>query len=150
MATRLTLKLAHQETMGRLNALERTLKMMHREMHVSMGNQRTIYEGITDMAGEIDRIETEVTGISGAVDSSTALLKKLADLIKANANDPVRMNKIADDLMASKDKLAAAVAANDPGSAEPPAEEPPVEEPPAEEPPADVPPGGEPPAEETF
>ena len=77
-------------------------------------NQAHIERRIKRMANELDRIESEVTDISGAVDSAIALLGKLADLIRNNAGDPVRLNKIADDLDAKGQALAAAVVANDP------------------------------------
>lgn len=66
------------------------------------------------MAGELDRIESEVSEISGASDSAIALLNKLAQLIRDNAADPARLTKIADDLDAKGTALAEAVTANDP------------------------------------
>lgn len=66
------------------------------------------------MAGEIERVQTEVTEISGTVDSAVALLEKLAQLIRDNATNPAALNKIADDLDAKGNALAAAVVANDP------------------------------------
>lgn len=96
----LTSKRAHQETMEMLRHMHEHL------LHIERRIKR--------MANEVDRIESEVTEISGAVDSATALLAKLADLIRNNANDPARLNKIADDLDAKGNALAAAVVANDP------------------------------------
>lgn len=76
---------------------------------------------VNAMANELDRIESEVTDISGAVDSAVALLDKLAQLIRDNAGDPARLNKIADDIDAKGNALAAAVVANDPDAPTEPA-----------------------------
>lgn len=127
--TYLTSRRAHAETMHALEDLSSYVTHMHE-------HQLEVLERLEKMAGELDRIETEVTEMSGAVDSATALLEKLAQLIRDNAGDPARLKKIADDLDAKGGELAAAVVANDlPADEQPPVEEPPVEEPPVEEPP---------------
>lgn len=71
------------------------------------------------MAGELARVQTEVTEISGSVDSAVALLQKLAQLIRDNASDPAALTKIADDLDAKGTQLAEAVVANDPDLPQP-------------------------------
>lgn len=76
---------------------------------------------LNKMANELDRIESEVSEMGSAVDSATALLAKLAQLIRDNAGDPARLKKIADDLDSKGTALAEAVVANTPS------EEPPVE-----------------------
>ena len=76
---------------------------------------RRILRKVGKMAGELERVQSEVTEISGTVDSAVALLEKLAQLIRDNAGDPAALNKIADDLDAKGNALAAAVVANDPG-----------------------------------
>lgn len=73
-----------------------------------------IKERLSKMAGELARVQQEVTEISGSVDSAVALLQKLAQLIRDNAGDPAALNKIADDLDAKGTQLAEAVVANDP------------------------------------
>lgn len=85
---------------------------------------RRILRKVGKMAGELERVQTEVTEISGTVDSAVALLEKLAQLIRDNATNPAALNKIADDLDAKGNALAAAVVANDPDTPPPP---PPVE-----------------------
>lgn len=127
--TYLTSRRAHAETMHALEDLSSYVTHMHE-------HQLETLERLCKMAGELDRIETEVSEMSGSVDSATALLEKLAQLIRDNAGNPARLQKIADDLDAKGGELAAAVVANDPDI---PAEEPPVEEPPVEEPPVDPP-----------
>ena len=102
--------------------LEHIHQLLHDEQR---GQQATfakllhIERRIKKMANELDRIESEVTDISGAVDSAIALLSKLADLIRNNAGDPARLNKIADDLDAKGKALADAVVANDPDATPP-------------------------------
>lgn len=73
------------------------------------------------MAGELDRIESEVTEISSAVDSAVSLLSQLAQLIRDNVGSPARLNKIADDLDTKGKALAEAVVANTPAEEPPPA-----------------------------
>lgn len=95
-----TSRRAHQETM-------QMLEHMHQHMlHIERRIKR--------MANELERVQTEVTEISGTVDSAVALLEKLAQLIRDNAGNPAALNKIADDLDAKGNALAAAVVANDP------------------------------------
>jgi ABC-type transporter Mla subunit MlaD len=75
---------------------------------------RRILRKVGKMAGELERVQTEVTEISGTIDSAVALLEKLAQLIRDNVTDPAALNQIADDLDAKGNALAAAVVANDP------------------------------------
>lgn len=126
----LTSKRAHTETMTMLSHLHELAHENKQAQEFNTHLLRRILRKVGKMAGELERIETEVTEISGAVDSAIALLGELADLIRNNAGDPARLNKIADDLDAKGSALAAAVVANDPDI--PPLEEPPVEEPPVE------------------
>ena len=77
------------------------------------------------MANELERLTTEVSETNTAIDSAILLLEKLSQLIRDNAGDPAALAKLADDLDAKGQALAAAVVANTP------AEEPPVEPPPA-------------------
>lgn len=69
------------------------------------------YQG-TKMSAELDRLTTEVTETSGAVDSALALIAGLADQIRALSTDPAALTALADSLDAQQAKIAAAVAAN--------------------------------------
>ena len=66
------------------------------------------------MAGELARLQTEVTEISGVVDSAVALINGLAQQIRDLAGEPAALAKLADDLDVKAGVLAAAVAANTP------------------------------------
>lgn len=102
--------------------LQHIHELLHHGEHgleAILAHQRHLERRIKRMASEIDRIETDVTAIGGAVDSAVALLGKLADLIRNNANDPARLNKIADDIEAKSKALADAVVANDPDASPP-------------------------------
>ena len=66
------------------------------------------------MAGELARLQTEVSEISGVVDSAVTLINGLAQQIRDLAGEPVALAKLADDLDAKAGVLAAAVAANTP------------------------------------
>jgi len=80
------------------------------------------------MTAALDRITQEVSETKTAVASVLTLVAGLATQIRDNAEDPVALNALADDLDAGQAEIAAAITANTP--AEPPVEEPPVEEPP--------------------
>jgi hypothetical protein len=66
------------------------------------------------MAGELARLQTEVTEMAGVVDSAIVLINGLAAQIRALAGQPAELTKLADDLDAKAGALAAAVAANTP------------------------------------
>jgi len=60
----------------------------------------------------MDRITQEVTETRGAIASLKALLVKLSDYIKANSNDPGKLEALADSLQAGQDEVAQAIADN--------------------------------------
>jgi TolA-binding protein len=66
------------------------------------------------MAGELARLQTEVTEMAGVVDSAIVLINGLAQQIRDLAGQPAELAKLADDLDAKAGALAAAVAANTP------------------------------------
>ena len=72
------------------------------------------------MSAELDRLSAEVERNTSVDAGAIALLNKLAEMIRAGANDPVAMKKLADDLSASSTTLAEAVAANTPAEEPPP------------------------------
>lgn len=97
------------------------LQHLHELLHHSEHGQEAqsallhkLLRKVGKMANELERVQTEVTEISGTVDSAVALLEKLAQLIRDNSGNPAALNKIADDLDAKGNALAAAVIANDP------------------------------------
>lgn len=75
---------------------------------------RRILRKVGKMANEIERVLEEVAEIKGKVTSMAALLAKLAQLIRDNANNAAALNQIADDLDASSKEAQAAIDANDP------------------------------------
>ena len=108
--------------MPREPTIKQRLAHLHELLHESKQAQefnthllRRILRKVGKMAGELERVQSEVTEISGTVDSAVALLEKLAQLIRDNVGDLAALNKIADDLDAKGNALAAAVVANDPG-----------------------------------
>jgi len=80
----------------------------------------SLVQKVKQMSAELDRVAAEVAQNGEVIDSAVVLLDKLAQLIRDNAGNPAALNKLADDLDASGNKLAAAVAANTPAE-EPPA-----------------------------
>jgi len=105
--------------MSRISNLE--LKQMLEHQHFL---QHRILERIDTMSAAMDRLTSEVAENSTAVDSVLALVEGLAQQIRDNAEDPAKLNALADELDAKQQAIAAAVAANTPA---PPPEEPPVE-----------------------
>jgi peptidoglycan hydrolase CwlO-like protein len=73
-----------------------------------------IYEQGAKMAGELERLQTEVSEMSGVVDSAVVLIGGLAQQIRDLAQDPAALTAMADELDAKASRLAAAVAANTP------------------------------------
>lgn len=67
---------------------------------------------ILNMSAVVDNLTAKVAKIEGAADSALVLLQGLSDYIKANVNDPVALQALADSLDTEGDKIAAAVAAN--------------------------------------
>lgn len=85
--------------------LKRMVERSHRVLHFIL--RRTIH-----MSAALDRLTTEVSETSTAVDSVLALVEGLAQQIRDAAEDPVKLNALADELDAKQQAIAAAVAAN--------------------------------------
>ena len=66
------------------------------------------------MAGELQRLQLEVSEMAGVVDSAIVLINGLAQQIRDLAGDPVALNAMADELDAKASALGSAVAANTP------------------------------------
>jgi chromosome segregation ATPase len=87
--------------------LNQKLEHLHELMH-------QIKERLIVMSAALDRLTQEVSETKDAVASVLALVQGLADQIRDNAEDPAALNKLADDLDAAQQEIAAAVAANTP------------------------------------
>lgn len=68
------------------------------------------------MAGELDNLTQKVQDSVTVEDSAIALLNQLSDLIRQSANDPAKLNALADQLDAEKQKVADAIVANTPAA----------------------------------
>ena len=66
------------------------------------------------MANDFSRLEQEVTENSTVIGSAITLLNGLAAQLREFANDPAKINSLADQLDAQSNALAEAVAANTP------------------------------------
>jgi uncharacterized protein YoxC len=73
-----------------------------------------ILERVIHMSAELDRLTAEVSETSTAVDSIIALVEGLAQQIRDNVSDPAALTKLADELDAKQQAIAAAVSANTP------------------------------------
>lgn len=87
--------------------LKRLMERSHRVLHFIL--RRTIH-----MSAALDRLTSEVSETSTAVDSVLALVEGLAQQIRDAAEDPVKLNALADELDAKQAAIAAAVTANTP------------------------------------
>ena len=76
---------------------------------------------VKKMTAELQKLTDAVTALKSVDESAIALLKQLADQVKANANDPAAILKLADEINAEAANLAAAVTANTPAQPQPPA-----------------------------
>ena len=90
----------------------------HEEINHKLEHQHEmlhqIKEGMIHMSAALDRITAEVAETKTAVASVLTLVAGLAEQIRNNAEDPVALNALADDLDAAQADIAAAVAANTP------------------------------------
>jgi len=73
-------------------------------------------KGFQRMANEIAALETKVAEQTTVIGSAVTLLDSLHTLLVAAQNDPARMQSLIDQVAASKDSLAAAVAQNTPAA----------------------------------
>jgi uncharacterized protein YoxC len=103
------------ELLRRIDALSQRLDGMAESLEV-------IHQQGVIMAGELARLQTEVTEMSGVVDSAIVLINGLAQQIRDLATDPAALAALADELDAKANALAAAISAN----TAPPAPEPQV------------------------
>lgn len=88
-----------------LVAIARLQCQMHKEQQV--------------MTAAMDRLTAEVTETRSSVTAVLALVAGLAEQIRTNAQDPVALNALADELDASQASIAEAVTANTPAANEP-------------------------------
>ena len=66
------------------------------------------------MAGELQRLQSEVQEMAGVVDSAVVLITGLSQQIRDLAQDPAALTALADSLDSKANELAAAVVANTP------------------------------------
>ena len=71
------------------------------------------------MSAAMDRLTSEVSETSTAVDSVLALVEGLAQQIRDASGDPAALNRLADELDAKQAAIAAAVTANTPAEPTP-------------------------------
>lgn len=71
---------------------------------------KLVQERDINMALNLEALTAEVARVKTVQESAIVLLKKLADEISANVDDPTALTKIVDDLKTSTDALATAVA----------------------------------------
>jgi len=77
---------------------------------------RALTKEIQTMAGQLDTLTAAVARNTEVDESAITLLKGLAAKIEELKNDPAALQKLADDMTASSDKLAAAVVENTPSA----------------------------------
>lgn len=103
---------------ARLTAIDKRLAITH-QLAILCAVQTG---GILDMTIKVDDIVAKITPLTGVIDGAVTLLadlhQHLADAI--SANDPAKLQAVADAMDAGSAKLAAALAANTVASAETP------------------------------
>lgn len=77
---------------------------------------RALTKEIKTMASNLDALTAEVARNTEVDESAITLLKGLAAKIEEMKNDPAALQKLADDMKASSDKLAEAVVTNTPSA----------------------------------
>lgn len=96
-----------------IEKLDRKLEHEHELLH-------NIKERLEAMSTELDRLTTEVAEIKTVTKSAAALLRRLATIIRDNANNPAALTALADELNAEEQDLAAAVVESTPAEEENP------------------------------
>lgn len=92
--------------------LDRRFDRLERLLGVVLNKERHILMDLTTIQNKVND--------NGDVEASAIiLLGQLSDLIRAGAQDPVKMQAIADKLDADKEALAAAIVANTPAAPTP-------------------------------
>lgn len=100
--------------------------MLHRLMHVEDKLDRLLAlvtsqtERITAMSVELDNLEAQVKANTDAEQAASELLHQLGDMIESMKTEPARLTKLAADLKARGDALAAAILENTPAAPPPP------------------------------
>lgn len=88
---------------------------IHHYLHLGdLSILEQVLSGVTKMAGELDRLSSEVAENTSVTQSAITLLGNLSEQLRALANDPAAINALADTLDANSNALAAAVTANTP------------------------------------
>jgi septal ring factor EnvC (AmiA/AmiB activator) len=107
-------KRAHEELIKRLDHQHEHLLEIKQAQEAQAKLLARTFRKVGKMSAELDRLTTEVAETKTAVASVLALVEGLAQQIRDNATDPVALNKLADDLDAAQQDIAAAVTANTP------------------------------------
>lgn len=68
------------------------------------------------MSAELDRLTQSVANLRTVEQSSNALLRQLAQMIRDNANDPAKITALADDLDQQAADISAAITENTPAA----------------------------------
>lgn len=113
--------LASLEEMSlQLQQLVVVVHRLDRKLNTVVGMERASAEREIDMSKELDDLAVEVEETNTVMDSAVTLIGGLADQIRALANDPAALKKLAADLDGKSKELADAVAANTPATPEEP------------------------------
>lgn len=89
------------------------VKLQQQEIELQLGS---IYQGQVRLMNEMDDLKAQVQANNDLEASAVVLINGIADRIKAAGTDPAALKALTDSLKTSDDALAAAVAANTPGS----------------------------------
>lgn len=100
----------------KLNALNAKLDRVLLLLEGLAGEQTKLKKEIKDMAGELDRLTSEVEENTSVTGSAITLLNNLSQLIRDAGTDPTKLSALADQLDSNSAALAAAVAANTPAA----------------------------------
>ncbi len=87
---------------------------MERKLDLILSALNNLEGKVTAMAGELDRLTTEVAENTTVIQSAITLINGLAQQIRDLSTDPAALNALADTLDAQSNALAEAVTANTP------------------------------------
>jgi hypothetical protein len=106
--------MADPEVMYRLTVIEAQVRQIGLVLADLLSLLQSVQQQEVVMAADLKSLEKQITENTNAEQSAVALLNGLSDQLRQHMNDPIQIQKLADQLKQSSDKLAAAVVANTP------------------------------------
>jgi chromosome segregation ATPase len=107
-----TFQLRLSAMQGSVNQLQSSLNTLNRKVDALIAASNLEAKQMSALDDALAALTAQVKANTDAEQSALTLINNLADMIKADADDPVKVQALADQLKVSADALAAAVTDN--------------------------------------